>query len=73
MSDGDDGPAAAFVVRVTTSDSGRAAPGEGATSSGRRRRHVIRMQDLRTGEVREFASWAEFLQYAEGAGKPGLR
>lgn len=45
-------PAASFVVRVT---SGQHGP-------------RIRLQDLRTGEVREFASWAEFLRYAETVG-----
>lgn len=43
-------PNAAFVVRVRRTRNGR----------------VIRMQNLRTGEVREFASWAEFMRYAEG-------
>lgn len=27
--------------------------------------HVIRIQDLRTGELREFTTWAAFLRYAE--------
>ena len=28
---------------------------------------LIRAQDLRTGELREFRSWAEFKRYAEKA------
>lgn len=28
-------------------------------------RYVIRIQDLRTGELREFSSWTELRRYAE--------
>lgn len=34
---------------------------------------VIRAQDLRTGELREFTSWAEFRRYAEKEARTLLR